>query len=177
MYIEARINPDLDERGNVVSLTMIARDVTEKILYEQKVNTLYQNMNNVLESITDGYMALDTDLRILYINGVAGKYLNKNPDELQGKSILEAFPESKGSIFEETYRSVLKTGERKDFVTHFQIPPYSNWYSVRVYPQKEGITVYFQVITEERNIKEALMESEEKYRVLFDTFPPGHIHL
>ena len=30
MYIEARINPDLDEWGNVVSLTMIARDVTEE---------------------------------------------------------------------------------------------------------------------------------------------------
>ncbi len=40
-----------------------------------------------------------------------------------------------------------------------------------------SLTMIARDVTEERNIKEALMESEEKYRVLFDTFPPGHIHL
>jgi PAS domain S-box-containing protein len=172
-YIEARITPDLDGQGNVVSLTMIARDVTEKSLYAEKINTMYRSMNNVLESISDGYFSLDRDLRIRYFNGAAGRLLNRNPEELQGKLLLEVFPEAKGSVFEQAYRNVLRTGKREQVVTYFDVEPYSNWYSVQVYPQQDGITVFFQVLTEERKMKEALTVSEEKYRVLFETFPLG----
>ena len=44
---------------------------------------------------------------------------------------------------------------------------------MNVYPQKNGIAVYFRVITEQKRIERELREALQKYQVLFDSFPLG----
>ncbi len=44
---------------------------------------------------------------------------------------------------------------------------------MNVYPQHNGIAVYFRVITEQKRIERELREALQKYRVLFDSFPLG----
>ena len=44
---------------------------------------------------------------------------------------------------------------------------------MNVYPQHNGIAVYFRVITEQKRVERELREALQKYQVLFDSFPLG----
>lgn len=110
-----------------------------------------------VESISDGFFILEgNDLIISYFNHAAEKLLNKNADEVLQKPIFEAFPEAVGSIFEEKYRKAFSEKGSLQFETYFGVEPFINWYEVRVYPGKDKISVFFQVISERKLAEEQL---------------------
>jgi PAS domain S-box-containing protein len=125
-------------------------------------------ITDILQGISEGFMVLDENLVVMYFNRAAGELLGRTGEEVIGRNLFEAFPEAKGSIFEEKYAWVAKEKKPVSFETYFGVEPYKNWYDVRVYPRKDGIAVYFQVITERKEAEAALRDSEEKYRMLFE---------
>ncbi len=128
---------------------------------------------DILESISDAFFALDDNMVVTYFNHAAESYLQKDAGEVVGKPLFDAFPEARGSIFETRYSEALRTRRPTTFETYFDVPPYRNWYEVRVYPRKNGISVYFIVTTERKRTEEALRESEEKYRRIFENSVVG----
>jgi PAS domain S-box-containing protein len=119
---------------------------------------------DILESISDAFFALDENLVVTYYNGAAARQLGRPADEVVGRPLFEAFPEARGSIFEENYREALRTGRPLSFETYFDIPPFENWYEVRVYPREKGISVYFLVTTERKEAERERLRLEEQYR-------------
>jgi PAS domain S-box-containing protein len=117
---------------------------------------------DILESITDGFISMDNQLVVIYFNKAAEEMLGRNRKEVLGKNLFEAFPEGKGSLFEEKYTEAIKTRKQISFETFFDVPPYTNWYDVRIYPSKNGISVYFLVITEQKQIKEKLLKLNQE---------------
>jgi PAS domain S-box-containing protein len=103
---------------------------------------------NLLDGISDGFFSLDRDLRVTFFNQAAERLLSRRAEEVQGRQLLEAFPEARGSIFEEKYRQALLDGQPAQFEAWFGVQPYQNWYAVRIYPNQQGISVFFQVTTE-----------------------------
>jgi len=110
---------------------------------------------NILENISDGFFALNNELVITYFNSTAEKILQKKSSEVVGKSLLESFPQARNTRFEHEYKIALKEGIPRFFEAHYEFPQ-PNWYEVRVYPGKEGISVFFHVITQQREEKEKL---------------------
>jgi len=111
---------------------------------------------DILESISDGFISMDNQLVVLYFNKTAEEMLGRNREDVIGKNLFDAFPEAKGSLFEKKYSEALKTKKQTSFEAYFEIPPYANWYDVRVYPAKNGISVYFLVVTEQKKVEERL---------------------
>ncbi len=132
---------------------------------------------DLLESISDGLIALDSDLVTVYFNRAAERVLGKKREEVEGRPLFEAFPEAKGSVFEENYKKAVRERAYLVFQTYFDTAPYENWYSVRVYPNPDGITVLFQVITEQKKAEQALQESEARYRATFEQATAGIAHV
>lgn len=112
---------------------------------------------DILESVSDGFISMDNELIVIYFNKAAEEMLGRNREEVLGKNLFEAFPEAKGSIFEEKYTEAVRTKKRMSFETYFEVPPYANWYDVRIYPSKNGISVYFLVITKQKQIEKNLL--------------------
>lgn len=113
---------------------------------------------DILESISDGFISMDNQFVVIYFNKAAEKMLGRNREEVLTKNLFDAFPEAKGSLFEEKYTEAIRTKKQMSFEAFFDVPPYINWYNVRVYPSKNGISVYFLVITEQKQIEEKLRE-------------------
>ncbi len=132
-----------------------------------------RRLHDILGSITDAFMALDENLVLTFFNAEAEKVLGRSSDEVLGRELFEAFPEARGSVFETKYREALATKTPTSFEAWFPVEPYRNWYDVKVYPQEQGITVYFRVTTERKNAEEALRASEERFRGVFETSPVG----
>jgi PAS domain S-box-containing protein len=99
---------------------------------------------------------MDNQLVVHYFNKAAESMLGRNRNEVIGKNLFDAFPEAKGSTFEKKYTEAVRTKKQMSFEAYFEIPPYANWYDVKVYPTKNGISVYFLVITEQKSVEESL---------------------
>ena len=117
---------------------------------------------DVLESLSDGVVSMDGELKINYFNAAAEELLDRRREEVLGRSVFEAFPEVKSSVFDENFTWVLENAAPIDFELDFGNAPYANWFRARVFPKSEGITVLFQVITEEKRAEEKMNRSRAR---------------
>jgi PAS domain S-box-containing protein len=133
--------------------------------------------NEILESITDGFAALDADRRFVYLNKAAEQLMQRPRDETVGKSLWGEAPALRGSLIEDMFRQVLN--ER--VAVHFEyLSPLSNrWLEIHIYPaQNSGLTVYFRDVSDrklmESHLRETLAERNaalERVRLLSGLLP------
>lgn len=139
----------------------IARDVSERkaeenlrLRYEQEIRSQHQEMQNILERIDDGFMALDEFFTITYWNSHAAILLKKTREEVFGKNLWDCFPEAIGTTFYQKYTEALEQQVSIKFTAFFA--PHTAWYEVSVYPSTKGLSVFFRDITEQKRTEEEL---------------------
>ncbi|MHC5765595.1 MAG: GAF domain-containing protein [Nostoc sp.] len=142
--------------------------VTEKLVaHEQTAHAQSEaaktHITNLLESITDGFFALDQKWQFTYINGQAERLLQKTHNELLGQNIWEVFPEIIGTRFDCEYRRAILEQVSVEFEEFYL--PQQQWLQVHAYPAKDGLSVYFQDVTERHKTSVALRESEERWQL------------
>lgn len=121
---------------------------------------------NVLERISDAFFALDERWRFTYVNEKAALLLHRQRDELLGKVIWEEFPETATSIFFEQYHLAVRTQAAVAFADYY--PPLDSWFEVHAYPSPEGLSVYFEDVSEKQRSQRMLQESERRFRSLVE---------
>jgi PAS domain S-box-containing protein len=125
--------------------------------------TLEERASLILESVTDAFFSLDREFRFSYMNATARRLLQRS--DLVGKHIWTEFPAARGTNFERAYVRAMHEGERTDFVEHYPAP-LDRWYEVRAYPSPEGVSVYFQDITERRLAEDAYRRSRDQLELV-----------
>jgi PAS domain S-box-containing protein len=125
-----------------------------------------ERMENMLESLSDGFCAVDHEWRITYINGRALEMLaplQKTRTSLIGSSLWDAFPELRGSQLEGVYRQAMAT--RASAIQEFFYPALKRWFEVRAHPTPEGLTLYFQDINRRKADQQALQLGNNRLQV------------
>jgi len=118
----------------------------------------HQRTSTILESISDSFFALDRDWRFSYVNAEAERTLNMRRDDLVGRTFWDVLPPAKGTALETQYRRTMS--ERVSIQFEHYYLPWQRWYDVRVYPANDGgISVFYQDITERKQIEQALEEA------------------
>jgi len=150
--VELRILP-MRGGGVAVSLT----DVTERRQAEDALKAALAQKNEILESISDAFYALDQDGRVTYVNSVAETWWQVSREALVGKVLWDEFPYAVGSPTHEAHveaareRRVVRI-ETLSLLRH-------RWVDVSIFPTSNGLAVYFRDITERK-------EAEERQRLL-----------
>ena len=121
--------PIKDDSGKVLFLFPTGIDVTERTRAESD-----RRATEILESITDAFLALDRDWRIVYANRQALEILELERNDLIGKVFWEAFPGSVGSDFEVAFQRAM-SGCGPTSTTSFY-PDYDRWYEAACLPGK-----------------------------------------
>jgi PAS domain S-box-containing protein len=146
-------------------------DITARRRAEEALRHSEERARTILESITDAFFAVDRDWRFTYVNRQAERLLDRASGAMLGASIWDLFPGVLGSEFEGVYRRAMTEGVASA-VTAFY-PDHGRWYEVRAFPAPDGITVYFQDVTDATAAAAALRASEERYRTLFASIDEG----
>ena len=121
----------------------------------------HERTARILESTTDGFYALDRDFRFTYINALAERLLSRTRESLLGKNIWEEFPEAVGGTFYEVYSRAMEDGAPVSVEDYYA--PLSSWMEVRVFPSPDGLSVFFQNVSERKALeagRERLAERE-----------------
>ncbi len=167
---------DLTEAGGPFKeLLVTVTDISESHEYQVALEKSRRDLEEILSSISDGFMALDESFRILYFNSAAEQILKADRQDVLGRELFEAFPMAQGSYFENRYRKALEAGEVVHFETYFSEPPFDDWFEVTAYPYQDGLSVFFRVITARKLAEKALKESEERFRSYIENSPYGVI--
>ena len=97
-----------NDRGELIGVVGITTDITDRVAARRELERNSRRIGDILESISDAFFALDEDLTITYFNRVAEQVLDRRRDEVLGRRFTDAFPDTRGSIFEEKYRQAIR---------------------------------------------------------------------
>ncbi|HLE90084.1 MAG TPA: PAS domain-containing protein, partial [Anaerolineales bacterium] len=107
---------------------------------------------DILERISDGFVAFDADMNYTYVNKRGGEMLGRKPEELIGKNYWKEYPEAKGTPFANAYVRALETQTPILFEDYYA--PFERWFENRIYPSKDGLAIFFTEITERKRAEE-----------------------
>jgi PAS domain S-box-containing protein len=147
-------------------------EVTERKQAEDALKESGEKYRELANSITDVFFAMDEHLRYTYWNKASEILTGIRTEDAIGKSLREIFPDTPGvRKAEKVYRNVLKTQQPQAFVNDMDIDGRHYIFEISAYPSRGGISVFVNDITERKQAEEQLKESEQKYRLLFETSP------
>ncbi|OUL20679.1 diguanylate cyclase [Nostoc sp. 106C] len=129
-------------------------------------------ISNILESITDAFVAFDREWHYTYVNEQATRLLQKSREELLGKQVWqEVFPELVGSLGYQKLHYAVK--EKISVVFEEFGEPMGMWLEIHAYPSADGVAVYFRDITARKRAEAALSASEERFRAIVNQAAVG----
>ena len=137
-----------------------AREVAQKQARE---------LSEVLDGMTNAFVALDRDGRFAYVNARASQLLQHPASEMLGERWLDLFPEARGSPFEQQFQRAATTKQTVAFIEFFA--PLETWFEVTAHPSRDGLAIYFRAANDEVASETALRESEARLRLLASEVP------
>ncbi|MES2378883.1 MAG: PAS domain S-box protein [Bacteroidota bacterium] len=163
IWIEATYTNWLHDE-NIRAIVCNFKDITQRILAEDELKHKNDQIENILDSITDGFIALDKDFCYTYANKRIGEMLNRDPDDLIGKYVWTEFPDAVNS---ETYNAFNKAASKKQYViSEDYYAPLNLWQENHIYPSAGGgLSVFIRDISARKKAEleiHQLNESLEK---------------
>ncbi|AFY92351.1 PAS domain S-box protein [Chamaesiphon minutus] len=129
-----------------------------------------QQITTIWESMTDAYVTLDRQWRVVYTNLAATEIYRQTtgltPAEYLGKSYWEVFPATVGTIVEQEYRRAVTDR----VAVHFEVlyEPTDTWLEIHAYPSEIGLGLYFRDINQRKQNKAARLQAERERDRFFD---------
>ena len=155
--------------NEVVGICIVAKDVTAIKKAEQQLEAYNRRISNILESVTDGFLALDRNYTVTYWNKEAERIVGKSRHEAMGKNLWELYPKAIQLKFYSEYERALKENISLQFQEYLE--EIDGWLELTVYPSEEGLSVFFKDITNRIKAEKELQDVKEQYKLLFDLSP------
>jgi PAS domain S-box-containing protein len=146
--------------GNEKIVLSIIRDISERKRAEEALRESNRRITNILESITDAFVALDHQWRITYVNQETARLNGQKPEDMIGKTHWQQWPWSVGTIVEREYRRAVT--ERVAVHLEILYEPLNLWLEIHAYPSQDGLSIYFRDITERKQIEQSLQVNRDR---------------
>lgn len=137
--VQANLQQQTSERLQAESRLQQERELLRLIIREKHMDR--QMLTDMLESISDGYFALDQDWRFTYVNRRASTNIGVPRTDLTGQSIWNRFPRLLGTPLENAIRQVMH--HRRS--SHLDAPGIASdrTHRFNIYPITNGVAVYW----------------------------------
>jgi PAS domain S-box-containing protein len=165
--------------GHGDEILAVARDIAGRKRVEGALNQSEERYRTILEEMGDGYFETDLAGNLTFANDALCRLFGYSREELIGMNYKGLTPEEDVTSVFEAYNTVYRTGEPLKDISRRIIRKDGTYAYARssVFPirnEKDEIVGFRGVrhdVTERKQAEERLKESEEKYRLLFETSP------
>lgn len=179
IYVSVKLSPIKNSEGVLTGVSIISRDVTERKTAEKALKASERRYRSLYDDNPSMYFTIDSESTILSVNRFGAEELGYTTSELIGQSIiskvfyekdrksaaqkLKQCIENYGQIFQWEQRKVRKDGSIL-------------WVreTARATKRSDGKIIVFIVcedITGRKEAENALLESEERFKILFEYAP------
>lgn len=157
-YASVTVTALRNKAGELRGFSKITRDITARKQAEGAQQAANRKAYaDLLESISDGFVAFDHDWRYLRVNSAASRLLRKPAEELLGKVLWEVFPAAQKLVFGEELRRAMNEKAAVRFENYYP-EPLNAWFELRCYPSADGLNVFFIDITASRAKEQQLRQ-------------------
>jgi len=175
VWTEVKVNILYDEAGNPSGILGITRDISERKQSEEAMKKSEERYRTIFESTATSNMIVAEDTTILLVNSNFEKLNGYSRQEVENKMSWTHFvaeedldkmkqyhikrrvePGSAPSVYE--FKGKIRSGEVRDFFV-----------SVAMIPGTRDSVVSIIDMTERKQMEDALKQSEERYRTIFES--------
>ena len=143
-----KLNLRLHRREAAKLLLERDQGIAEKLKADELAQLQSERLLHTLETISDTFFMLDHDWRFTYVNRVGEILGRRSRGELLGKCIWDEYPSLAGTLFEREYKRSVAEQVPIEFEAYFERG--EAWLEARVYPSKDGLSIYLRDITSRR---------------------------
>ncbi|WP_052050934.1 PAS domain-containing protein [Leptolyngbya sp. KIOST-1] len=172
-HFEMVLAPERSVTGEIESILCISRDISDRVAAERTLAQLLgeaeqakaeasasrDRLARVFERINDGIVALDRDGCFTYINHRAAQTLGRDPAALLGRQLWEMFPEVVGEPFYYAFQRAI--AQQQPVYQDQFYAPFDRWFENRIYPDSEGVTVYFTDVSDRKAAAASRQQTED----------------
>ncbi len=176
MIAEIRKIPAL-ERGEVVRVVTVVRDITEQRHAEEALRQSEEHFRMLIENALDAIVIVDSDLTVLYESPSVERILGHTQEEMLGKAWLEIIhPDDTERVMEAVARAMQESGavmtealrcRRKD----------GSWRTIeasgRRIPGEDALIANYRDITERKRAEDELASSLSLLSATLESTPDG----
>lgn len=166
-YSQLNFVPATDMHPAIVN--GISIDLSELRESEAKAKKYADQIEQIMESITDGFFTFDSHWNLTFVNDAFVKFTSFEKTDLIGRNILEIMPELKDTVFEAKFILAL-TEKRPAYFKGFYDKSQS-WIQVAAYPSEEGLSVWSRDITRQVQMQEKIEKTQNNINAVVDSTP------
>lgn len=148
---------------------LLRREYGRRAQAESEQQRLHGRLLDTLESMTDGFVALDKNWRYLYVNRRAAEMFARKPEDLVGRHIWTEFPEGVNQPFYKAYHQAM--AEQAPITIEDYYAPWDRWFENRIFPSPDALYIFFQDITERKRSEQALRETNQLLDSIIEHIP------
>jgi PAS domain S-box-containing protein len=168
IYRQTFHNPIRDEKGAVIGVSVMARDITDLMQAKEQALLKEDTLNSFLDKTDDTFFAIDSGYKIILANKtLKDRFANAGIDLSEGKSIFEVLPKDDQKIWKDRYDRALQ-GEAFSFMQERKVGDKTLQLEVSVLPifnkkgEIIGCTVSSRDRTEFFTMKKEMEEIQKK---------------
>jgi diguanylate cyclase (GGDEF)-like protein/PAS domain S-box-containing protein len=174
MLVEIVASPILDKTGEVLYIIETSRDITERTRMQEALRESEEQFRLLFENAKDAIFWADPETGlIIKCNKSAETLLERKNSEIVGQPQAILHPYEKAKNYIEMFKKHVKkkgtVDDEAEIITKSgEIKPVHITASLTLIGEKPIIQGIFRDITERKLAEEALLESETRYRSLFE---------
>jgi len=174
-HIHEAVGINALDNPSIQGVIVHARDINDKKTLEEELQRSEEYFRSLTEGTSDIITVLDENGNIRYVSPSVERAAGYKPEEIVGKQLIDfAHPEDIGDGVESLAYALQSAGitqyaeiriRHKDGTWHYYEAAANNLLDN---PVVRGIVIHTRDVTERKQWEEALRESEERYRLIYD---------
>ena len=157
--------PVREATGDVIGMFCACNEITAQHLAQQAAATSSQHYKSVIDAMSEGFLLMDEQYRVLEMNAEALRLNNSKLSDMVGRSHWELWPGSRGTPVESAYRQAMQERRPVSLHHHYVSEGFDHWLDLRIYPIREGgVAAFFRDTSPSMRADALLRASEARFR-------------
>ena len=142
-------------------LSVYFKSIDDRKRAEQELVKAFEEKNNILESIGDGFFSVKKNWTVTYWNREAELLTGIKKDEIIGHSFWDIYSRDAANSFYLNYKKAMDEEVKVTFEEYY--PAINKWFETNAYPSDEGLSVYFKDTTQRKLSEIQLNEANDRF--------------